>query len=123
MRTQRVGPTNHCSDVPAAKRDAVQSSAGISDFVPYPANMTGRICSRSRAWNLDAAVVKSFALTERFRWKFRAEGSISFKPPQLLHSATNLDAANFAAQVNQCTFTDHVTALKAGWELTTLREV
>jgi hypothetical protein len=48
---------------------------GISDFGPYPANMTARNGFRGPgAWNADLAVSKSFALTERFRLEFRAEG-------------------------------------------------
>jgi hypothetical protein len=48
---------------------------GISDFGPFPANMTGRNAFRGPgAWNLDAAVNKDFKLTERYGLTFRAEG-------------------------------------------------
>jgi Carboxypeptidase regulatory-like domain len=48
---------------------------GISDFGPYPANMTGRNQFRGPgAWNTDMAVQKKFKLTERLGLDFRAEG-------------------------------------------------
>lgn len=48
---------------------------GISDFGPFPANMTGRNQFRGPgAWNADMAVGKQFRLTERFGLEFRAEG-------------------------------------------------
>jgi hypothetical protein len=48
---------------------------GIDDFGPFPANMTGRNAfSGPGAWNADAAVQKSFKLTERFNLQFRCEG-------------------------------------------------
>lgn len=48
---------------------------GISDFGPYPSNMTHRNAFRGPgAWNLDVAVSKQFPLTERVKMEFRAEG-------------------------------------------------
>jgi hypothetical protein len=48
---------------------------GISDFGPYPANMTGRGAFHGPpAWNDDLAIAKKFKLTERFALEFRAEG-------------------------------------------------
>jgi hypothetical protein len=48
---------------------------GISDFGPFPANMTARNAFRGPgAWNLDTAAQKNFKLTERFGLQFRAEG-------------------------------------------------
>ena len=48
---------------------------GIDDFGPFPANMTGRNAFEGPgAWNVDAAVQKTFKLTERFGLQFRAEG-------------------------------------------------
>jgi hypothetical protein len=48
---------------------------GISDFGPFPANMTARNAFRGPgAWNLDAAVGKKFRITERYGLEFRAEG-------------------------------------------------
>jgi len=47
---------------------------GISDFGPYPANMTGRNGFRAPgAWNDDLSIAKTFRLTERFGLEFRAE--------------------------------------------------
>jgi len=48
---------------------------GISDWGPYPADMTSRNAFRGPgAWNVDAAVQKTFPITERFNLVFRAEG-------------------------------------------------
>ncbi|HEY2472368.1 MAG TPA: TonB-dependent receptor, partial [Terracidiphilus sp.] len=48
---------------------------GISDWGPYPATMTARNAFRGPgAWNIDAAVQKTFPITERFNLVFRAEG-------------------------------------------------
>jgi len=48
---------------------------GISDFGPFPANMTHRNCFRGPgAWNTDMSVGKKFKLTERVGLDFRAEG-------------------------------------------------
>ena len=48
------------------------------------------------AWNLDAAVTKSFALTERIALEFRAEAFDIFNHHNFYILETNLDAANFA---------------------------
>jgi hypothetical protein len=48
---------------------------GISDWGPFPADMTSRNSFRGPgAWNIDAAVQKTFPITERFNLVFRAEG-------------------------------------------------
>jgi hypothetical protein len=48
---------------------------GISDFGPFPSNMTARNAFRGPgAWNFDAAIQKNFKLTERLGLVFRAEG-------------------------------------------------
>jgi hypothetical protein len=82
--------------VPAANSFAFDPVLGISDFGPFPANMTGRNMFRGPgAWNFDAAITKSFALTERLRLEFRAEGFNIFNHHNFYVLATNLDAANF----------------------------
>jgi len=112
-----VGPNNYTVlTLPVANStpfDPTLTSAshpnGISDFGPYPADMTGRNIFRGPgAWNLDAAVTKSFALTERFRLEFRAEGFDIFNHHNFYILQTNLDAANFAGGPLT------VTALKGG---------
>ncbi len=48
---------------------------GISDFGPWPGNMTRRNSFRGPgAWNWDAAVGKKFPIGERYNLEFRAEG-------------------------------------------------
>jgi hypothetical protein len=83
---------------------------GISDFGPFPGNMTGRNAFRGPgAWNFDAAVTKSFSLTERFKLEFRAEGFDIFNHHNFYVNELTLDAANFVGQP----FIP-VTALKGG---------
>ena len=54
---------------------AFNSALGMSDFGPFPKNMTRRNAFRGPgAWNDDLAIAKSFKLTERFALTFRAEG-------------------------------------------------
>jgi hypothetical protein len=75
-----VGPTSPNTFValtlPAPVDSAPLNSAlGISDFGPYPANMTGRGAFHGPpAWNDDLSIAKRFKLTERFALEFRAEG-------------------------------------------------
>jgi Carboxypeptidase regulatory-like domain len=92
---------------------------GISDFGPYPANMTGRNAFRGPgAWNLDAAVSKTFAITERVHLQFRAEGFDIFNHHNYYILASNLDAANFngapATATAPIPLPITVTALKGG---------
>ncbi len=65
---------------------------GISDFGPYPANMTRRNQFRGPgAWNSDLAIAKSFKLTERFDLQFRAELFDMFNHANLYVFGGNLD--------------------------------
>jgi hypothetical protein len=64
---------------------------GISDFGPFPANMTGRNQFRGPgAWNADMAVQKKFKLTERLGLDFRAEGFDVFHHHNYYVNTTNL---------------------------------
>jgi len=64
---------------------------GISDFGPYPADMTRRNAFRGPgAWNTDAAISKSFKVTERVGLEFRAEGFDLFNHHDLFVNTSNL---------------------------------
>jgi Carboxypeptidase regulatory-like domain len=59
---------------PPANIGPLDPALDISDFGPYPANMSGRnIFHGPGAWYADMAVQKNFTLTERFGLQFRAE--------------------------------------------------
>lgn len=65
---------------------------GISDFGPYPSNMTGRNTFRGPgAWNTDFAVDKSFKVTERLGFEFRAELFNLFNHHNMYVNTANLD--------------------------------
>ena len=69
----------------------LNSTLGISDFGPFPSNMTGRNSFRGPgAWNLDAAVQKNFKITERYGLEFRAEGFNIFNHHNMYVNTTNL---------------------------------
>ncbi len=60
---------------PPANLGAFNKALGISDFGPFPANMSHRNIFRGPgAWNDDLAIAKAFRITERFSMEFRAEG-------------------------------------------------
>jgi hypothetical protein len=60
---------------PPANLGPDNPTLGVSDFGPYPANMSRRNAFRGPgAWNDDLAIAKNFKLTERFALQFRAEG-------------------------------------------------
>jgi len=63
-------------NIPApANIGPLNPTLGISDFGPYPSNMSGRGAFRAPgAWNDDLSIAKDFKLTERFTLNFRAEG-------------------------------------------------
>ena len=72
-----IGPnTFELGVIPGANDLApFNTTLGIDDFGPFPANMLGRNAFRGPgAWNLDAGLQKGFKLTERFGLNFRAEG-------------------------------------------------
>ncbi len=64
---------------------------GLSDFGPYPANMSRRNSFRGPgAWNTDAGVGKNFKITERFGLLFRAEAFDLFNHHNLYVNTSNL---------------------------------
>jgi len=95
-----MGPNNYSVlNLPAANSFPFNSTLGVSDFGPFPATMTTRNAFRGLgAWNFDAAITKSFALTERLRLEFRAEGFNIFNHHNFYILQTNLDVANFISQ-------------------------
>jgi hypothetical protein len=62
--------------IPASKATAPYSSTlGISDFGPFPLDMMRRNSLRGPgAWNVDAALHKTFPIRERLNLEFSAEG-------------------------------------------------
>ena len=69
---------------------------GVSDFGPYPANMTGRNeFAGPGAWMFDLAVAKSFQLSERFNLQFRAEAFDLFNHHNMYVNGFIADAAQF----------------------------
>jgi hypothetical protein len=69
---------------------------GVSDFGPYPANMTHRNSFEGPgAWTFDFSLAKSFAITERVSLQFRAEGFNIFNHHNLYVNGFDLDASNF----------------------------
>jgi hypothetical protein len=63
-------------DVPSSKMTApYNGTIGISDFGPFPNDMMRRNSIRGPgAWNVDAALHKTFPITERMGLEFGAEG-------------------------------------------------
>lgn len=69
----------------------VNPALGISDYGPYPASMSRRNSFRGPgAWNTDAAVGKTFRLTERVGLDFRAEGFDVFNHHNYYTNTTTL---------------------------------
>jgi hypothetical protein len=69
---------------------------GLSDFGPFPANMTTRNQFYGPgAWNFDLAIAKSFFLTERFSLEFRAEAYDIFNHVNMYVNTIFADQANF----------------------------
>jgi hypothetical protein len=78
---QAIDPINHPNQfnsltIPApASTLPLNSTLGVSDFGPFPANMTHRNDFRGPgAWNVDVAVDKKFPITSTVNLEFRAEG-------------------------------------------------
>jgi hypothetical protein len=71
------------------------SALGISDFGPFPANMTRRNSFRGPgAWNTDLGVAKKFKFTETANLEFRAEGFDVFNHHNLYVNESALSVLN-----------------------------
>jgi outer membrane receptor protein involved in Fe transport len=115
--TQVAPGTNNFTvmTLPGGNFTPLNSTLGISDFGPFPANMTGRNAFRGPgAWNLDLAISKSFVLTERMRLEFRAEGFDLLNHHNYYINALNLNANNFGVDSNKVPVPIVVNALKGG---------
>ncbi len=70
---------------------ALNPALGISDFGPYPADMTHRNAFRGPgAWNADLAIGKTFKVTERVGLEFRAEAFDLFNHHNMYVNTSNL---------------------------------
>lgn len=88
-----VGPNDfNALTIPLpASRAPLDPTLGISDFGPFPANMTHRNSFRGPgAWNFDASMGKKFKVTERVGLEFRAEGFNLFNHHNFYVNATSL---------------------------------
>jgi hypothetical protein len=69
---------------------------GISDWGPFPSTMTARNAFRGPgAWNVDAALSKTFPIHELVNLEFRAEGFDVFNHHNLYLLAADNNVANF----------------------------
>jgi hypothetical protein len=76
--------------VPASSAP-LDPTLGISDFGPYPTNMTARNTFRGpNAWNADLTAGKQFRVTERLGLEFRAEGFDIFNHHNMYVNTTDL---------------------------------
>jgi hypothetical protein len=108
----QISPTSNAYTaltVPAsANLGPLNPALGISDFGPFPANMSGRNAFRGPgAWNTDAAIQKNFKLTERFGLDFRMEAFDLFNH----HNYYVFAGGNYAVENGQPT---QVTEFKGG---------
>lgn len=74
---QLSGPNQYVAlTIPApASYAPLDAALGISDFGPFPVNMTHRNAFRGpSAWNADMVADKKFKVAERYEVEFRAEG-------------------------------------------------
>ncbi len=74
-----------------ANFNPLSTTLGLSDFGPYPGNMTSRNAFRGPgAWNIDAAIGKTFKITERVGLEFRAESFDIFNHHNFYTNTTTL---------------------------------
>jgi Carboxypeptidase regulatory-like domain/TonB dependent receptor len=97
-----VGPNQfQIMTIPGADDLAPFSATlGISDFGPFPANMTRRNSFVGPgAWNADLSVAKKLKLTERANLEFRAEGFDVFNHHNLYVNESALSVLNTAGTI------------------------
>jgi len=95
--TTNVGPNQfQIITVPGANDLApFNSTLGISDFGPFPSNMTSRNSFRGPgAWNTDLAAAKKFRMTDHTDLEFRAEGFDIFNHHNLYVNEAALSETN-----------------------------
>ena len=91
-----VGPNNFTLLSLPAGVPFADPVLGISDFGPYPSNMTGRnVFVGPGAWNADMAISKTFPVTERTKLEFRAESFNMFNHHNMYVNALGLDVVNY----------------------------
>ncbi len=84
------------ASLPNALNYSNAAYGGISDFGPYPANMTSRnYFGGPGAWNLDMAASKSFPVTEGISVEARAEGFDLLNHANLYVNGVQNDVANY----------------------------
>lgn len=82
--------------LPVANSFGNTALGGISDFGPFPSNMTARNAFRGPGgWNLDLALGKFFTLTERMKLEFRAEGFNILNHHNMYVNGFNADFGSF----------------------------
>ncbi|MFL6436951.1 MAG: TonB-dependent receptor domain-containing protein [Terriglobales bacterium] len=82
--------------LPAGNTAVFNPTLGISDFGPYPADMTHRNAFRGPgAWNLDLSASKRFRIREGMDLEFRAEGFNVLNHHNFYVNGANLDVTNF----------------------------
>ena len=95
---------------------AVNPPNGISDWGPWPNNMSGRNSFRGPGfWNVDLAVSKRFPIREHVNLEFRAEGFDILNHHNLfLQEATNDVSSNNVGVDSQGNFIPAILASKGG---------
>ena len=123
--TQVIGVANRYSlqaiPLPASLAP-LNPTLGISDFGPYPANMTRRNAFRGPgAWTNDFALNKKFRLSERLALEFHAEGFDLFNHKNMYVNTSNLDYFGDGwGAYSSPSGTNYVTAEKGGLGSTAL---
>jgi hypothetical protein len=92
--TATGGAGNNFSILSLPAANSFTGLLGVSDFGPYPADMTPRNAFRGPgAWNMDMSLSKSFVITERVKLEFRAEGFNIFNHHDLFVNGFTADVA------------------------------